>query len=236
MKKFLSVLLAVLMLLSLVACGEDSKPASSVNNTPATSTPESKTESSEVSSETSSNDIAEEHKLFERGVVDGNVYTNEFAGVRFTAPEAMTFYTDEEIAAVYGASEEMFNITLDTSIIYDMYAMNPETGATVNVNYENMGLLYGALLTAESYLAASKSNLEAVFNDTPGMNVTSLEQSTVNVGGEEMPCINLVIDINGMSLYETLVTKEADNYMMVFTIGALSTEEIDTILAGLENF
>ncbi|MBR4889309.1 MAG: hypothetical protein IKU17_09205 [Clostridia bacterium] len=231
MKKVLSVLLAMLMLLSLVACGEDNKPASSVNNTPATSTVESKDESSE----TSSNDIAEE-KLFVRGVVENNVYTNEFAGVRFTAPEAMTFYTDEEIAAVYGASEEMFNITLDTSIIYDMYAMNPETGATVNVNYENMGLLYGSLLTAESYLAASKSNLEAVFNNTPGMNVTSLEQSTVNVGGEEMPCINLVIDINGMSLYETLVTKEADNYMMVFTVGALSTEEIDTILAGLENF
>ena len=231
MKKVLSVLLAMLMLLSLVACGEDNKPASSVNNTPATSTVESKDESSD----TSSNDIAEE-KLFVRGVVENNVYTNEFAGVRFTAPEAMTFYTDEEIAAVYGASEEMFNITLDTSIIYDMYAMNPETGATVNVNYENMGLLYGSLLTAESYLAASKSNLEAVFNNTPGMNVTSLEQSTVNVGGEEMPCINLVIDINGMSLYETLVTKEADNYMMVFTVGALSTEEIDTILAGLENF
>ena len=52
MKKFLSVLLAVLMLLSLVACGEDNKPASSVNNTPATSTVESKDESSEVSSET----------------------------------------------------------------------------------------------------------------------------------------------------------------------------------------
>jgi len=243
MKKIIFVLLA---LLSLCACGED-KPSSSVTSTPTSSTVESKTEttssavsseaisSAAASSETSSADIAEE-KLFVRGEVSDNVYTNEFAGVRFTAPADVVFYNDEEIAAVYGASEEMFDITLDTSIIYDMYAMNTATGATVNINYENMGLLYGALMDGEAYLSASIDGLEAVFNSTDGKSVTSIEQSTVTVGGEEMPCINIALDINGTALYETLVVKKVENYMMVCTFGALTTEEIDTMLTGLENF
>ncbi len=236
MKKIISVLLALLMLLSLCACGEDNEVSSIVSSSPATSTLESKEETgSETSSEISSGDIAEE-KLFVRGEVDGNVYTNEFAGVRFTAPAGMVFYSDAEIAAVYGASEEMFNITLDTSLVYDMYASNAETGATVNINYENMGLLYGAILDADAYLSQSMGGLEDVFNSTAGMSVTSIEKSTATVSGEEMPCINIVIDINGTALYETLVAKKVENYMMVCTFGALTTDEVNAMLAGLENF
>ncbi len=207
MKKTLALLLALVMVLSFAAC--------------------------------SSND---EEKLDHiRGTVDGSVYTNDVAGISFTAPDGWAYLSDDELAALYNLSasellpEETAEALEETDMVYDMYCQNPNTGASININFENIGLVYGKLLDEQSYMEISQTNLEESLSGS-GMEVTSCELITANVNGKDVPCIDIVINMTGygIDLYEKIFVKKVGDFMGCITIGALTEEELDQIIAGLD--
>lgn len=79
MKKWLALLLAAMMALALVACGD----------TPANNDNDNK-----------DNDTKTEE--FARGSWDGNVYTNDSLNLTVTVPDGWKIATDEELAAIMG--------------------------------------------------------------------------------------------------------------------------------------
>ena len=79
MKKWLALLLAAMMALALVACGD----------TPANNDNDNK-----------DNDAKTEE--FARGSWDGNVYTNDSLNLTVTVPDGWKIATDEELAAIMG--------------------------------------------------------------------------------------------------------------------------------------
>lgn len=79
MKKWLALLLAAMMALALVACGD----------TPANNDNDNK-----------DNDTKTEE--FARGSWDGNVYTNDSLDLTITVPDGWKIATDEELAAIMG--------------------------------------------------------------------------------------------------------------------------------------
>ena len=230
MKKLISLSLALLLMLSLCACNllyANKADISALEST--VSDASSKEESSSAAAPSSS----KEEALFERGTVTGNTYENGFMGVSFAAPEGFRFYTDDEIAQVYSLSAETFKIDASTTVIYDMYCTNDTTGTSININYENLLPLYGALPDVEDYLKTNSEALETMFNSTDGMAVKSIEVSTAETADGTLHCLQLELDINGMAFYETIAVKEANGYMMIFTVGSFQQEEITSVLKSL---
>ena len=82
MKKFISLFLAIVMLAMLVGC--NNVPSGGGDN-------KGDTPKAELS----------------RGTIDGDVYTNEYLGFKFTKPESWVYSTDEEIAAIALTLPEM---------------------------------------------------------------------------------------------------------------------------------
>ena len=116
MKKWLALLLAAMMALALVACGD----------TPANNDNDNK-----------DNDTKTEE--FARGSWDGNVYTNDSLNLTVTVPDGWKIATDEELAAIMGitidslteqgVSEEF----LKAQNTYEMMAQDPTNGSNVIV-------------------------------------------------------------------------------------------------------
>ena len=233
MKKLIALLLALVMVLSFAACSKG-EPAPDNSGNKSSQNEES---SSEGESESKSNEEKLDHI---RGSVDGLTYTNTAAEITFAAPEGWVFFNDDEIAALYNLtseellSEETAEILENTDMVYDMYCQNASTGASVNINFENLGLIYGTVLSEESYLELSKANLESTFSGG-GMELVSCETVTASIDGKEVPCLDLVINMTdyGSELYEKIFVKKAGSFMGCITIGALSSDEIDQIIAGL---
>lgn len=117
MKKWLALLLAAMMALALVACGD----------TPANNDNDNK-----------DNDAKTEE--FARGSWDGNVYTNDSLNLTVTVPDGWKIATDEELAAIMGitidslteqgVSEEF----LKAQNTYEMMAQDPTNGSNVIIN------------------------------------------------------------------------------------------------------
>lgn len=232
MKRIIALLLALIIALSLGACSKDESASESSEN--------EESPSGETSSETQSEEEPEEKLDHIRGSIDGLVYTNSAADITFTAPEGWTYYTDEQIATLYNLSseellpEETAEILENTDLVYDMYCQNITTGASVNINFENLGILYGALLDEKSYLELSKTNLESSLSGS-GMELTSCELVTATVNGKEVSCLDIVINMTNydVDLYEKIFVKKVSEFMGCITVGALTTDEIDEIVAGL---
>lgn len=140
MKKWIALVLSVLMILSLASCAVS--PA-------------------EVADEV--NDLVEDVKeeiapKMVRGTVEGEVYTNTTAGLKFTKPAAWVYSTDEELAALMDAGAEVVGIEdleealEDTGTVYDMMATDPTTGTNVNILYENLAKSFASKMTEEQYV------------------------------------------------------------------------------------
>ena len=98
--------------------------------------------------------VKEEAKL-ERGVWNGNVYTNEFGNIKFTLDANSVAYTDEDITAQFGA------ILDDQGNLYDMMVQNLVDGTITMVLYEDLSVKTPASeqITADMYIELLKSQL-----------------------------------------------------------------------------
>lgn len=196
MKKIITLLLALVIMLSLAACGSDA--------------------------------------AFVRGEVSDNVYTNEASGVTFTAPEGYTFYSDEQIASLYGTTAELLHTENLDTIVYDMYCGNVDLNSSINIIYENLTNIYGSILDDASYLTLSLASIETSFEGVEGVSISNISEETITVNGTEYSGAYITLDINGTEFYETIVVKEIDGYMMCCTVAAYDEAEIDNIFSGLE--
>ena len=163
MKKWLALLLAAMMALALVACGD----------TPANNDNDNK-----------DNDTKTEE--FARGSWDGNVYTNDSLNLTVTVPDGWKIATDEELAAIMGitidslteqgVSEEF----LKAQNTYEMMAQDPNYGTNVIVMAENLAVSVGGTSYDE------KAYSDVIINTLPAeYGYEFSEPETVTVGDRQ---------------------------------------------------
>lgn len=234
MKRFtLSLIALLLAALTAALCGCLPEGADSSSEAVSSAEASSAAVSSEAVSEKS-----DEQTAFIRGSVKDGVYQNELLGLRFAKPDvSWDFYSDEEIAELNGYVYELYDEETkekleNTPVVYDMYAMDMY-GSSINVNFENLGLVYGVLLSEADYCTAGLAQMEEAFAGA-GMALRGSEIGKVTLGRKEHACIRLSVEMNGITVYETVAAVKCGRYMGVITMASQDPDLPETFAAMFE--
>ena len=149
MKRIIATLLMLLMLLSLCACGKSESEirgqVSDVAETPAEEEPAEEA-------------VEEEAAEAQVGSVTGGRYESSFLGIGCELDENWVYASQEEMAELLGVTADMFEdesyaeAMKNADMFYDMYAIVADGTTSINVLVQNLGLIYGTVLSEEEYV------------------------------------------------------------------------------------
>ncbi len=140
-----------------------------------------------------------------RGIIEGSVYTNESAELRFTAPEGWKYANDDEFEELMGFS------VYDGLQTHDMLAYNASSAKIVIVTYEYLDLAADETISVEAYMDLVRNSLVSTY-DNPEFSYhakASIGANTFNV--MSMDCPDL-----GMTQY--YYVRRAGSYMLCIMI------------------
>ncbi len=163
--------------------------------------------------------IEDANKDLARGTVTDKVYTSEYNGITFTAPEGWRYYTDTELADLMNVSFDQidmnaFNETAAKMVsVYDMLAMNETTGTNVIVMYENLAMTGNKNMTEEKYYEAAKSTLAQ-------QGFTAGELSETTLGGEKFFCYKITVE----TITQYMYLRTLGDYMCIVNITVMGSE------------
>lgn len=228
MKNVLSLILAMLLMLSLLAgCGSD---ADDIRGSV----------SADKTAETTQ--AAEEDRPVSLGRMEGGVYTNEYAGIGCKLDSDWVFYSAEELQDLPDQIDEVLQGTEfeDTANelqqITDMMAENVDALTTMNVLYTSIGakerLAYAVMSeeeVADSILAQSDAMIAAYAQ--AGIEVASMEKVTVNFLGETRTGIHTTAAIEGVDYYILQVFDYSlGKYGVTITMSSFVEDKTDSLL------
>lgn len=215
--KILSAIAAILMIASLAGCSSSAPERGNISN------------------DTSANTAAEPKLEYKAPVTEGNTYTSSTLGVKLTLDEGWAFATDEEMKQLNQSladavgddyAEQLKNV----DVIYDMSAANTTSGDNISVNFENLGKLYGKILTAESYLNLSKDTVKDML-ESIGCEDIELDVRDVKFAGKDEKALYVKANLSGIPVYEICVAKSCGDYMANITIATMLEDGSADLLA-----
>lgn len=224
MKRTVAVLLLGILLLTLTACGNENVRGTVESNTNnATATTTAPPEADDAS------------EAFSLGSSQGSVYKSEFIGIGCEVDATWTLYDDAQIRELNqltmdAMSDEYAAALENAQIVYDMYAMDTTTGNSINVNLENLGLLYGATLSEADYVDLSLTSIKDALGSMGMENITA-QATTVTMAGKERSAIQVQGSMAGISLYETVVCIKCGSYMACITVATMGSDQTADLLA-----
>ena len=227
MKKIITVLLGVCLLLSLGACGTKTEDTPAPEETPAAETQEN----------TETENTAEATEVG-RGTYNGNVYENESLNLRFELPENWVFYTEEEIAETNSMTAEQLEGTDIADMVAergqytDLFAQNTSVGSSVNLIISERIAGYSDKAMFEAIESFYRDQFEAA-----GMPVKTYEVVTKTFCGEEKDCLHIILETQGIEVeeYQIYVTPDDSIYADMLTISGVPALGEDAA-AYLDNF
>ncbi len=252
MKNFSVLILALVLVCVLVACGGDashskddsSKVDSSVDSTSDASTDASadasadtsvETEPSEEPFEEPSEDVVASSK---KGVINGNVYINEWAALTVTLPEGWSFQGDADLARISRIdteklAENVFDATLDEfGAVYCMEAYtNADDGTDVLIRIEKAAGELADLNEAE-YIPFFA---EGVVDIYPAYDYDT-DCSTTQIGGFQYTVFNSGVSGELVAYLQRNYTRKIDGYFFTVTTSAdfeLGSEPLDSLFTML---
>lgn len=250
MKKFLAILFAVVMLLSMVACGNKqpvsditdptatpTTPASDVTDPTAVPTTPAPTEESEPETPEPTDEPEKENDPI-LGVYnkDTNTYENGFIGIGCRLDQEWDVYDTDQIAELNGMVIEMMT---DESIanqletdgyLMPFYAQANDGLITVNITVENLGLLYGSLLDEQGYAELSIEQLASAL-EALGMTELTIEISSTTFAGGEHTAVIINGSLQGVEFHETIVCVKIDRYIANITAASYFADVTGDILS-----
>ena len=236
MKKIICSLLAILMLVSLCACGsvDDSSDIRGEiiggNIVPETTDP--------VETDPVETDPPETESSFSFGKSTGNTYQNDFLGLSCTLPEDWTFYSDQQILEMNNLVGEYLDENAakqleNASIIYDMMALKQEDGSNISVNLEKLTALQLLSLDIKAVLEAQ---IDIIVSTYENMGYTDVQvvSEKVTVDGEEYDSLCISAKIQGIDFYSTAFAFLKGNYLANITVSSLVEDNTATYLSYLK--
>ena len=230
MKKTAAMLMAIWMLaLMLTACGQQAPEQTGGSVKPGAAQDQSVTGQVDASQ-------PDEEEL-EMGSVNGGTYTNAFAGIGCALDETWVFYTKEQIAELNGfltdgtSDEDMKKLMENSQSVQDMYASSTDGLMTINVVFQNMGLLLGTTMSAQEYAELHVTQIPDAM-EAYGFEDVAASVTTAELAGEERPAIALTATIQDIPVYELIVCLRQGNYIYCVTLCSY-TEDVTAQMAEL---
>ena len=264
-KRMVPVAMAVIMALSLAACGKEKTVSSAEVSETTVSSVEEKEEAvekgapakeetvTEASVETvaeTSVEASEEEEVVILGRIEDDVYYNDYFGIKITPAEGVSLADDSMLDLLNNITQERLansdsqmsklvsKMLKDGRNIIDAYA------------YEGMGLnslnvtaaYIGEGLNEDFAYALSKmtaSSAESIYGPQ-GMDVESSEASTLEISGKEIPCVKTAakVEANGATLdaYILQAIIVIDGYEATITAGSYMEDNTEKLFEMVSLF
>ncbi len=173
------------------------------------------------------------------GEISGNTYTNTYAGYGCKLEGNWTLVPAEQLQELPADFREAIKDTAigeqlsEVTRIMDVQATNTDTFANFNVLYEE--------LTAAQRLTLLSTSEEEVIDQTlvskdqmieaykaVGMDVSSMEKTTVKFLGEDRAALRTILDLNGTQMYVIQIFDShlGGKYRVAITFTADSEENV----------
>lgn len=237
MKKILAITMALMLALSLCACGGNEEPirGEQIDNGNDSHAEPSMDEATEDKAQETEPEETEAEGL-SLGVTSGLTYESKFIGIGCTLPEGWSFYTDEQMRqlnniAIDAAGDELQSLMENATVIYDMFAADPTGVNNVNVNMEKVNPIQLIALDLGQNLENTKPLLKTSFENM-GCSSFSAEVGSITVEDEEFICLNGVIEFPGTTLYQCIIPVKCSGYLANITL----TANDEAILAELISY
>ena len=149
-------------------------------------------------------------------------YENENIGVGVLLDEDWVIYNDEQLAQLSGLTAEMFSdekykeMMEKSNSFTDFFAQH-SSGASMNVLFENLGLLYGSVLSEEQYRTAAMQNMAGAY-ESAGFENVQIEENTVDFAGAERVGIHTSCTVNGVNYYVQQVLIKSGSHMGIISL------------------
>ena len=250
MKKMIATVLTMMMVFSVTACGNNAEDTRDVTDeTVIEEVNESEDEDAEVTEDDAEAEDADaevetdaEEQDGVLGVVDGDVYTNAFFGIKLNAVDGYSFLGDDVIAQLgYMSADVLGNNEITEAMesgeaVTDCVLADETFDNSVNVTLSSVD----AEVTQDDAEAVIDATLPVLVETYEGMGFENLvcERGTTTFLGEEFPCINLSFVLTqddvtyDMTMVEVILIKEG--YTATITAQAGSDEEIAALLGAFE--
>lgn len=223
LKKAVALLLALVLALSLAACGGKSAPVEDKTPTQSGESTENTGDSQETQTpnDAQSSEDAQGPE-FHRGTVEGSTYTSDFFGLMLTLDDNWIIANDEQLAQLGGLvadtfDDETFKKQMEGgSTVYDLYCLNQTDNSSINITVQDLGSLGGIMMNEETYADASLKGLPEVLASA-GINVANLEKTTLDFAGSSRTALKLDGTTGDVSLYETMVFVKNSSYIACIT-------------------
>lgn len=212
MKKLLSGMLVLMLMLSLAACGEQD-----IRGT--------KTDSSSNTGESE----------FSVGKVDGLVYENAFIGIGCKLDSNWTFSSDEEIRQINNIAADIigeeYQQTLENAeIVYDMAAVHVNGLDNINVNLQKANPQQLAALDLNAHYETQFDMLRDAFENMGYTNIR-LEVGQVTIGGENLPVLFNRADIGAYTICQVCIAIKCNGYLANVTVSTFDETTLEDLLA-----
>ncbi len=208
MKKLFAAALALAMLLSLAACtpsGNITEPG-----------------------------VQPEEKEFSLGTITNYTYVSDFIGISCNIDRDWRFYTDAEIRQLNNITEEMAGeeykeAVKNADVIFDMFATSNDGLENLNVTLEKVNPHTLELIKIENNYIGVMPTLKSSFENM-GCTDIKMELGKCTMYGKEFPCLNTSAKINGIEMYQTLISIKCNGYLASISITSFAENNISSIL------
>ncbi len=166
---------------------------------------------------------------FDLGTVSGGKYENKFFGFGCSMDENWTYATEEQLLNMIGETADMLEDgdlkegLKDADMFYDMQVASNDGYANINVVVQNLGVMYGTILSEEEIVRQNVEQMPALMAQA-GMDVDSCEATTVQFAGAERHAIQSYINSQGVDIYQLQVLVKSGSYIAVVTVTSYVTD------------
>ena len=241
MKRRFSLILAVLLTLSLLAgCGGQTPETTA--NTPETTAPAAAPETTAPAAVPETTEPALQERALSLGVVEGNTYTNAYAGFGCTLDEGWIVLPADQLQELPAIVQDSVSGTeigeamADVQQFTDMMAENADQLTNMNVLFTKLGLqerLMYQVLSEEDVLDATLTQKDAMIEayTAMGMNVTSMEKVTVTFLGQERFALKTTAETQGVACYMLQVfAYDLGEYSVTLTLTSFLEDNTESML------
>lgn len=169
---------------------------------------------------------------FKRGVVEGNVYTNEFAGFKLTAPDGWKFADDEVILQMmnlgaetaYSNNADAVKKIVEQATISDALCMNSSSTQNITISYENLNknIALSTDTTVEDYYSILERQLAAV----PTITYTKTAgPETVTMAGKDFLKATFKAEMNNLELEQAYYLRREGDFILAISCTAYNMDE-----------